>query len=459
MMSPITRRQVLGGSVAVAALAALSACGSGTPGQSKSQEASAKAASAAGVTEITFWHRTFTPVENAWYKKVVQDFNKAQSKIVVKDTEIPADAWDQKMKAAQAAGKAPDVYTHSGSIADAVRLGQIHELDSLMDKSKLEEIIDAAKPIAQQDGKYYAYPLLLEPQTVLFWNKDMFKAAGLDPEKGPTSWDELFQTCAKLKPTLKSGQYCISTAEDSATFAWSSVGQQMNFAGHTALTDDWTKPNVEDDGYKKLIAAYKKLWDNGYIPKQALAAYVEGKDYGQKKVAMKVSGSWMMSEIGSDYKDLLTTTGICPFPSADGKANQPTSTLGNFKWVVDAKSKNAKAAADFIAWALAGDPEVLVPFFVQTQFTKAPVRKTVADAVSKDEKAATAPWSSVVTKDVVPYAIPEPVYPWDVSLAVGLAMEKGMKGAKSADDALKEAATTIQKVIDRDKLASIAPKK
>lgn len=455
-MSPISRRHILGGSAAVAASAALTACGSGTPGQSKSEENQGKGG---GAVTIQFWHRTFTPVENAWYKKVVEDFNKAQSAVVVKGTEIPADAWDQKMKAAQAAGKAPDVYTHSGNIADAVYLGQVHELDSIMDKAKLAEINEAGKFVSTYDGKFYAYPLLMEPQTVLFWNKEMFKAAGLDPEKGPKSWDELYSFCDKLKPTLKSGQFAISPAGDSGTFAWSTVGQQDNFAGHTALTDDWTKPNVEDEGYKKLIGAYKQLWDRGFMPKQPLAAYVEGKDFGQKKVAMKVSGSWMMSEIGSDYKDMLGNTGLGAFPSQDGDTSKATTTMGNFKWVIDAKSKNAKAAADFIAWALAGDPEVLVPFFVDTQFTKAPVRKSVEEAVQKSDKASQAPWSEVITRDIATKFVNEPLYPWDVSLAVGLAMEKGMKGAKSAEDALKEASGTIQKVIDRDKLPEKAPKK
>lgn len=458
MMSPLSRRTVLAGTAGLAAAISLSACGSGTPGQSKDQEQSSGGSKPTGRVEISFWHRTFTPVENKWYKSIVQKFNKAQDKILVNDTEIPADAWDQKMKAAQATGKAPDVYTHSGSIADAVRLGQIIPLDSLIAKDKLEEIIEAARPIAQENGKYYAYPLLLEPQTVLFWNKEMFKGAGLDPNVGPKGWDDLFRMCEKIKPTLSTGQYCISTAEDSTTFAWSSVGQQMNFAGHTALSPDWAKPAVQDPGYEQLIQAYKKLWSNGYIPKQPLAPYVEAKDFGQKKAAMKVSGSWMMSEIGSDYKDLLTSTGICPFPSRTGKADQPTSTLGNFKWVIDAKSRNAQAAADFISWALAGDPELLVPFFVDTQFTKAPVRESVSEAVARNEKAADAPWSSVVTKDIVPFAIPEPVYPWDVSLAVGLAMEKGMKGASSVDAALSDAASSITKVIQREKLTDKAPR-
>ncbi len=414
--------------------------------------------SADGVTTVQFWHRTFTPVENDWYADIVKRFNASQDKIKVVDTEVPADAWDQKMKSAQAAGKAPDIYTFSASITDAVNAGQLHELNDLVPQDKLDEIIDPAQPISQLDGKYYAYPLLLEPQTVLFWNKDLLSAAGLDPETGPTTWGELLDMCAAIKPTLADGQYCISPASDAVTFAWSSVGQQYNFAGHTALNEDWTAPDIDNDGYRQLMANYKTLWDEGYMPQQALDAYVGGKDFGEQKVAFKVSGSWMMSEIGSDYSDLLTKTGIGAFPNADDALGDTATTLGNFRWVIDAKSKNPQAAADFLTWALAGDPDLLVPFFVNTQFTKVPVRTDVQDAVSADPKAADAPWSPIVMNDIVPTAIPEPTYPWDVSLAVGTAMESVMKGASSADDAIKTAEDAINTVIQRDDLPSKAPK-
>lgn len=410
-----------------------------------------------GVTEIQFWHRTFTPVENEWYADIVKQFNAAQDKVKVIDTEVPADAWDQKMKAAQAAGKAPDIYTHPGQIQDAVNAGQLHELNGIVSDDALGQIIDAAKPVSEIGGTYYAYPLLLEPQTVLFWNKDMVSAAGLDPETGPATWDDLFAACAKIQPTLADGQYCISPAQDAVTFAWSSVGQQYNFAGHTALTDDWTAPDIDNDGYRSLMESYKQLWDAGYMPKQALAAYVEGKDFGEQKVAFKVSGSWMMSEIGSDYPDLLSKTGIGAFPNSADADGRTATTLGNFKWVIDAKTKNAEAAGAFLEWAIGGDPANLVPFFVNTQFTKVPVRMSVQDAVAADSAAADAPWSGIIVNDIAPTAIPEPTYPWDISLAVGTAMEAVMKGAASADDAIKTAEDAINKVIQQQDLPSRAP--
>jgi len=447
------RRMILSALGAVTAVGLLAGCGSSTPGQGAGDGDN----NADGVTTVQFWHRNFTPVENQWYKDIVKKFNDSQDKIKVVGTEVPGDAWDQKMKAAQAAGKAPDVYTHSGSIQDAVNAGQLYELNKVVDQGKLDEIIDAAQPVSQLDGKYYAYPLLLEPQTVLFWNKAMLDKAGVASDSAPATWDDLLAACAKIQPTLDKGKYCISPASDAATFAWSTVGQQYNSSGHTALAADWTKPDINNDGYKNLMLNYKELWDKGYMAKQALDAYVGGKDFGEQKVAFKVSGSWMMSEIGSDFKDMLTNTGVGAFPDASGGERSAT-TLGNFKWVIDAKTKNAEAAGAFLEWALADDPENLVPFFVGTQFTKVPVRQSVQDAVADDEAAANAPWSKVVIDDIAPTAIPEPTYPWDISLAVGTAMESVMKGAAKPDAAIATAEKAIQTVIDREKLSEKAPK-
>lgn len=165
----------------------------------------------------------------------------------------------------------------------------------------------------------------------------------------------------------------------------------------------------------------------------------------------------MMSEIGSDYPDLLTHTGVGAFPNAADADGRSATTMGNFKWVVDAKSDDAEAAGKFLEWAIAGDPANLVPFFVNTQFTKVPVRESVQEAVTTDEAAADAPWSTVVINDIAPTAIPEPSYPWDVSLAVGTAMESVMKGSASVDDAIKTAEDAIDTVIQRDGLPDKAP--
>lgn len=109
----------------VALTMALSACGSGTPGVSKEEDRQ-DAGAAGGPVIVNFWCQQFEDYQTAWVKKWIAEFNKAQDEVEVKLTVVPGDAWAQKMKAAQAAGKAPDVYTiNYGSIAPAVADGQL----------------------------------------------------------------------------------------------------------------------------------------------------------------------------------------------------------------------------------------------------------------------------------------------------------------------------------------------
>src|SRR5690625_5387916 len=160
-----------------------------------------------------------------------------------------------------------------------------------------------------------------------------------------------------------------------------------------------------------------------------------------------------MSEIAADYPDLVPVTGVAPWVQAEGDLSHSVASSGNMRWVVDAKAKEPAAAASFMEWVLGGDPEVLRPFFVDTQFTKAPARDEVTEVVNSDPAAAEASWSDVVFEDIVPNCIPEAQYPWDINEAMGAAIQAGMLGQLSPSDALAEASAEIQKVIEREDLA------
>src|SRR5690606_38954453 len=105
---------------------------------------------------------------------------------------VPADTWDQKLKAAQAAGKAPDVKTTNyGNIKPMQANGQLADLTKLMDAEDFDDIKANVKEFVSVDGGVYGYPLLVEPSTVLFYRTDLFEKAGIDAP--PTTWDELIE--------------------------------------------------------------------------------------------------------------------------------------------------------------------------------------------------------------------------------------------------------------------------
>ena len=88
---------------------------------------------------------------------------------------------------AQAARTQPDVATTNyGGIPAGVANGQFAELDGLLPDKAWSDIKSNVGGFVQVGGKHYAYPMLVEPSTVLYYRTDLVKAAGLArPGRGP----------------------------------------------------------------------------------------------------------------------------------------------------------------------------------------------------------------------------------------------------------------------------------
>src|SRR6187397_3004809 len=78
-------------------------------------------------------------------------------------------------------------------------------LDGLVaDKAWFKDFYPAFMANGQIDGKTWSVPFQ-RSTIVLYWNKDAFKEAGLDPEKGPASWDQMVEYAKKLTKSDASG--------------------------------------------------------------------------------------------------------------------------------------------------------------------------------------------------------------------------------------------------------------
>ncbi|MET7751441.1 extracellular solute-binding protein [Micromonospora sp. NPDC005367] len=433
-------------SAAVAASLALSACGSDGGARTEG-----------GKTVITFWQQKFEDYQQAWFKKQVDAFNASQDKVKVDYQVQPADTWAQKLKAAQAAGKAPDVQTTSyGNIPAAVANGELAELDGLLPASAFDDIKDNVKSFVTLNGKRYAYPMLVEPSTVLYYRTDLAAAAGLDPKNPPKSWDELVQWSTKLTTPKVKGMTIASAAPD---LAWSSWGLQYNACGHLPIADDWSKATATDPCFEKLLQLYKTLYQGGFMPKTPKVGYADGASYGQGEVAMMAGGSWVVGQLKAEFPNMIPKTAVAPFPSIDGDQTKTTATLGGWTLTVDAKSKAKQQAAQFVQWLLAGDPAIMADFFKTSGFSKYTVRTSVDQALAGNPDASSDPFMETISTKVVPYGKQEPAYPLDIALAFGTAVESAMKGTASIPDALKKADEKINDVIKKQSLAGTQPRR
>lgn len=417
----------------VGAMTAVASCGSATPD-----------AGSGGKTTVVFWQNKFSNEDNAWFKKAVDDYNASQDKIEVKLTVVPGDAWEQKLKAAQAAGTAPDMYTMNYSAVPMnARNSKLAPITEYIGKEAWDDLDPRFLDAVTVEGKQYAYPLYYEPSALLFYRADLFKGAGLDPDSPPTSWAELISAGEKLKAA--NGKIVpFEIAQNAVELSWSTWGAQYGTAEHMPISDDWSKATVTDD-YTPLFEFYRDLYGKGLIPKQALAPYSDVTPLGQGKLAMMAGGSWAIGPLLTDYPKVAADIRVAAMPTVDGDASRTTSTLGGWTIGVDARSKHVKEAATAISWMLAEDASVPSAYFTGTKFTKLSPRTSIAADLAQDPGRSANPFYDVMT-DATKTAILEPTYDWQVSLAMGTALEKAMRG----DDigaAMTEANQKIEKVI------------
>ncbi|WP_417251214.1 sn-glycerol-3-phosphate ABC transporter substrate-binding protein UgpB [Castellaniella sp.] len=165
--------------------------------------ASAGVANAA--TDITFWHSMEGPLGER-VDAIAKDFNASQSDYVVHA--VYKGAYGESMNAGIAAfraGNAPDILQvfEVGTATMMYAKGAVQPVQALSEK--VGDPIDPSGFLGAVAG-YYSSPegkLVSMPfnssTPVLYYNKDAFKKAGLDPDKPPKTWPELADAAKKLR--------------------------------------------------------------------------------------------------------------------------------------------------------------------------------------------------------------------------------------------------------------------
>ena len=127
------------------------------------------------------------------------------------------------------------------------------------DKAWLATFYPAFMENAKLKGKTYAIPFQ-RSTPVLYWNKEHFKAAGLDPDKGPRNWAEMREMARKLTKKDASGavtQWGIQIPSDGNT-AWLFTG--MTTGNGVRLTNaDGNKVSFDDPKVVEAVQAWHDL--------------------------------------------------------------------------------------------------------------------------------------------------------------------------------------------------------
>ena len=310
----------------------LSACGGGKP--------------ASGM-EITFmmWG---APEELAVWQQVVDDFQAATPNITVKVDVSDWDSYWTKLNTLIAGGTPPDVFAMDAPLyLDWQSRGALLNLQPYIDATP--GFLDGFYPQTLQayklDDGYYGLPRDFQT-IVLFYNQDMFDAAGVAYPTADWSYDDLLATAKQLtKDTNGDGkidQYGIWSDTWDMELLWS---EAIWAYGGDIINDDHTKTLIGEGGARDAWAFIDSLYKEGVMPMPATAGEYGGDLFQAGAAAMTTIGHWAVP----GYVQSGIKFGVAPMPK--GPVGGATS-VNSAGFVVSKGSKNAEAAFEFIKFAL-----------------------------------------------------------------------------------------------------------
>ncbi|CAN5587991.1 hypothetical protein BH24ACT5_BH24ACT5_04230 [soil metagenome] len=194
-------------------------------------------------TTVTFWNG-FTGPDRPTVEALVDEFNQSQDTITVEMEISPWDQFFQKLLPSLASDGGPDlVAMDTAQMPQYIDRGVFMPLDDYYTDPATESdaLVQSAVDAGMWDGTHYGVPMNFTT-LMLYWNKVLFEAAGLDPEAPPATWDE-FAEAAKVLTNEDEGQYGLAIADHATVpmwpiLLWGNGGGVVSDDGTTSLLDD-----------------------------------------------------------------------------------------------------------------------------------------------------------------------------------------------------------------------------
>src|SRR6476661_3298667 len=310
------RSKILTVSAAVLALGMTAACGGGS--------GSSDAATATGPIKVWLSNN---PEELAWGKAMVKEWNAAHPDEKVTAQEIPAGKTSEEVIGASiTAGNAPCLVfdTSPAAVPQFQKQGGLVPLD---DFSKGADYIKgrsgaSADQYKSPDGKFYQIPWKQNP-VMIFYNKDLFKKAGLSTSKPPlTTYADFLATSKKIVDS-KAAPSAIAPAPSSEFFqSWFDFYPLYAAESGGKQTIEDGKATFNDAAGKDVWNFWAQMYKLGYTPQEKY----DGDSFADKKAAMAVVGPWAIAV----YKDKVNW-GAVPVPTKAGMSAKDTYTFSDAK--------------------------------------------------------------------------------------------------------------------------------
>lgn len=282
---------------------------------------------------INWWHISTAENEIAYWQGLADAFTAEHPNVTIEITNLENNAFKERLTTIMQAGEPPDLFQSWGGAVlwnfannDLVRNIAPELAGEWQDSFSAQ----AALNLYGQGDEYYGVPWDWGA-VGMFYNKDLFEQAGLDPEAPPTTWEEFVSAVQTLQ---EAGITPIALGESEkwpGHFWW--VYFALRLGGEQAFLDAYNRtgsfadePFVEAGSYIQQLVEMNPF-PQGFLglswPEQAAV-------FGNSEAAITLMGQWTPSAAAqySESGEGVANMGFFPFPAIEGGAGNPADVLG-----------------------------------------------------------------------------------------------------------------------------------
>ena len=307
---------------------------------------------------VKVWH-WMTDRQEA-FEKLANDYFAQTGVKVVFENYAPSDVYRNKITAAASGNMLPDIYNPQSDkkeLASYIKAGYIANLtkemntgwkDVFFEKSLILNSFEENNEWGVEPG-IYGVPLDVS-SLMIYYNKDLFKQAGLDPENPPKTWKEFISAGQKLR---KAGiQPFVSGFGEAWLVGAFAMSYQWSLFGKQGIIDTIDgKIPYNDSRWLRIFKLFEEMRDNKMfasgivtmINKDAERTFATG------RAAMAFNGSWGVNV----YKTMNSTLNygiMYPPILEDAKYPLLVFDCGGSSLFVNGNSPRKDKAIAFLRW-------------------------------------------------------------------------------------------------------------
>jgi multiple sugar transport system substrate-binding protein len=283
------------------------------------------------------------------------DLLTAGAKSLGLELELVQNVEYDKVLAAIQGGDPPELIVPGGAdnIGTYAREGLVMPMDDLIAKGgvTMDDILPGSLGVCRYYGKLYCLPWGTDAYA-LFWNKDLFQQAGLDPEKPPQTLEELAEYAKKLDKTSADGNLTqIGFIPD---FEWSHTSDTYaQMFGGSFYSSDGTKITVATDPFVQALEWQKQFYVGPGVDKveRLKSGFGDAAQNGFNagKIAMMLNGEWIPAAIQQATPNLRYGVAPFPYPAAHPERKGQV-VLGGTVVAIPANVKDPDLAWKMLSW-------------------------------------------------------------------------------------------------------------